>query len=94
MDVMLYVANLATFTTEDELRILFSQVGQVTGLKIIKDRNTGESKEYGYLTMSAQSEADKAVSRFNNYSFSNRRLKVSLARPRARAGAPGLSYEP
>lgn len=91
---MLYVDNLARSTTEDELRILFSQVGEVTDLKIITDRYSGESKEYAFLTMSAQSEADKAVSRFNNYPFGAHRLKVSLAKPRTRSGAPGLRFEP
>ena len=94
MDIMLYVGNLAKSTTEDELKGLFSQVGEVTSLKIMKDRNSGESKEYGFLTMSAESEADKAISRFNNYSFSEHKLKVCLTSPRARRGAPGLQLEP
>ena len=94
MDVMLYVGNLAKSTTEDELKGLFSQVGEVTSLKIMKDRDSGESKEYGFLTMSAESEADKAVSRFNNFSFSDQRLKVCLARPRAKSGVPGSRFEP
>jgi len=94
MDVMLYVGNLAKSTTEDELKGLFSQVGEVTSLRIMKDRVSGESKEYGFLTMSAQSEADHAVSRFHNYSLSDHKLKVSLAKPRARSRAPGLLLEP
>ena len=90
MNVMLYVGNLAKSVSENELRTLFSQVGKVTGLRIMKDRNSGESKAYGFVTMSAESEADRAVSRFHNYLLSEQRLKVILTRPRARRGASGL----
>ena len=90
MDVMLYVRNLSDLTTEQELENLFSQVGDVTSLKIMKDLNTGESKAYGYLTMSAQSEADKAVSRFNNYTFAGHTLKVGLTKPRVQLNRPVL----
>jgi RNA recognition motif-containing protein len=86
MDVMLYVGNLAKSTTENELKILFSQVGEVTAIKIIKDRENGESKGFGFITMSAQSEADKAVSKFNTYSLSEHDLKVNLAKPRLQRG--------
>ncbi len=94
MDVMLYVGNLSKLTTEEELKNLFSQVGEVTSLKIMKDRDSGESKAYGFLTMSAQSEADKAVSRFNAYSFSDHKLKVILAKPRAQRGVTSPFFEP
>jgi RNA recognition motif-containing protein len=86
MDVTLYIGNLAKSTVEEELRELFSQVGEVTSLNIMKDRATGESNEYGFLTMSTQSEADKVVSRFNNYSLNEHRLKVSLTKPRPKSG--------
>ena len=87
MDVMLYVGNLSKSTTEAELMSLFSQVGEVTSLKIMKDRRSGESMEYGFLTMSAQSEADTAVSRFNAFSISDHKLKVRLAKPRVQRGS-------
>lgn len=94
MDTMRYVGNLPKTTSENELRNLFSQVEEVTSLRIMKDRNTGESKAYGYLTMSSQNEADRAVSRFDNYLLSEHRLKVSLARPRVTSGTPGPSFKP
>jgi len=49
---------------------------------VIKDRKSGEPKGFAFITMSAQSEADKAVSMFNTYSLSEHALKVSLAKPR------------
>ena len=69
MDIILYIDNLDISTTEEELKSLFMQAGEVTAIKINKDRASGESKGFGFLSMSAQSEADKAVSRFNSYSL-------------------------
>ncbi len=89
MDVTLYVGNLAKSVSENELRSLFSQVGDVTTLRIVKDDRSGESLEYGFVTMSSQNEADRAVSRFNNYALSEQVLRVGLVRPRRRAGTPG-----
>lgn len=94
MDVVLHVGNLAQSVSENELRNLFSRVGEVTGLRIMKDPQSGESKEYGFVTMSAQSEADHAVSRFHDYVLSGHRLKVTLTRPRATRGTPGPRFEP
>ncbi len=89
MDVMLYVGNLSRSTTEQELADLFSQVGDVTTLKIMKNRSSGKSQGYGFLSMSAQSEADKAVSRFNAFPFAGHKLKVKLTGPRVQGGLPG-----
>ena len=94
MDVLVYIGNLAKSTTEEELKSLFTEAGEVTAIKIIKDRSSGESKGFGFITMSAQSEADKAVSRFNLFSLSHHSLKVSLAKPRPQRGTISSHYEP
>jgi cold-inducible RNA-binding protein len=94
MDVTLYVRNLSTSTTEEDLKNLFSQVGEVTSLRIMKDRDSGESRAYGFLTMSAQSEADKAVSRFNAFLFHEHPLKVGLTKPRVLRGDRSQGLEP
>ena len=94
MNVLLYIRNLAKATTEDELKTLFEQVGEVTTIRIMKDRSNGESRGFGFVTMSAQSEADKAVSKFNTYTLANNELKVSLAKPRAQRGTDGIVFEP
>jgi RNA recognition motif-containing protein len=52
----------------------------------IKDRKSGTSKGFAFITMSAQSEADKAVSKFHGYSFNDQEMKVDLAKPRAQHG--------
>lgn len=81
MDVRLYVGNLARSTTQDELNTLFAQAGTVTSVEVIKDRDSGESKGFAFITMSEQNEADKAISMFNAYSLGNRELKVNVAKP-------------
>ena len=86
MEVKLYVGNLSKTTTQEELNTLFKQAGDVALVNIIKDRTSGESKGFGFVTMSAQSEADKAISMFNAYSLSEHELKVDLAKPREQRG--------
>ena len=81
MDITLCIDNLNSSTTEEELKTLFMQVGDVTSITINKDRVSGESKGFGFLAMSAQSEADQAVSTFNSYSLNGHKLKVRLAGP-------------
>ena len=76
MNIMLYIGNLAKSTTEGELQTLFEQVGEVTTIRIMKDPSNGESRGFGFLTMSAESEADKAVSRFNTYTVSYTHLTL------------------
>jgi RNA recognition motif-containing protein len=82
MEVRLYVGNLSKSTTQDELNALFAQAGQVNTVDMIKERKTGESKGFAFVTMNEQAEADKAVSMFNTYSLSDHELKVSPAKPR------------
>lgn len=94
METKLYVGNLSKSTTQDELNTLFAQAGNVTALEVIKDRKSGESKGFAFITMSAQSEADKAVSMFNTYSLSDHALKVSMARPREQRGLTDPIIEP
>ena len=82
MDVKLYVGNLAKSTTSEELKTLFSQAGTVTAVDIIKDRDSGQSKGFAFITMTAQADADKAISMFNAYSLAEHELKVNIAKPR------------
>lgn len=86
MEAKVYVGNLSKSTTRDELNILFAQAGEVTATEVISDRKSGDSRGFAFVTMSAQSEADKAVSMFNAYSLSDHVLKVSLAKPREQRG--------
>lgn len=87
MEARLYVGNLSRSTTQEELSVLFAQAGQVTGAEVVRDRKSGESRGFAFITMSAQSEADQAVSMFNMYSLSEHALKVSAAKPKEKHGA-------
>jgi RNA recognition motif-containing protein len=82
MNEKLYVGNLAYSTTEDDLRQLFSQAGSVAACELIKDRDTGRSKGFAFVTMGSQAEAEKATQMFNAYSLHDRPLTVNTARPR------------
>jgi RNA recognition motif-containing protein len=86
MEVKLYVGNLPRSITGKELSILFAQAGDVTAINLITDRQMGGSKGYAFVTMSAQSEADKAVSMLNSYSLDDHQLKVALVKPREQRG--------
>lgn len=82
MEAKLYVGNLSYETTEDELRSLFTQVGTVNEVALIKDRDTGTSKGFAFVTMSTQDEATKAIAQFHGQTMGSRELTVNVARPR------------
>jgi RNA recognition motif-containing protein len=82
MEIKLYVGNLSYETTEDELRSLFTQTGTVNDVALIKDRDTGSSKGFAFVTMNSQEEANQAIQQLNGRILSSRELKVNLARPR------------
>jgi RNA recognition motif-containing protein len=89
MDVKLYVGNMPYTTTEEELKTLFTQAGAVTSVAVIKDRDTGQSKGFGFIEMGTQAEAQKAISMFNRFRMGDRELTVNLARPREDRGGGG-----
>lgn len=84
----IYVGNLAYRTTEDELRQLFAQFGEVSSVKIITDRDTGQSKGFGFVEMPNQSEAEAAINNLNETDLGGRNLRVNEARPRTDRPGP------
>jgi cold-inducible RNA-binding protein len=78
----LYVGNLAYQTTESELQELFAQVGAVTSVAIITDRDTGRTRGFGFVEFENDTEADEAIQRFNDKEFGGRNLRVNIARDR------------
>lgn len=92
MNKKLYVGNLPYSTTEDHLQELFSQAGEITQVIVIKDRDTGRSKGFGFVEMETESGAEEAIRRFNGYSMDNRALTVNEARPREERSNDGGGY--
>ncbi len=82
MNTKVFVGNLPKATTQEELSTLFAQAGEVAETDIITDRRSGESKGFAFVTMSTQSEAEKAIEMFNAYSLNERELKVDWAKPK------------
>jgi RNA recognition motif-containing protein len=88
----LYVGNLPYSATEEQIRALFSQVGEITYVTVITDRETGRSKGFGFVEMATDEEAQEAIRRFNGYSLQNRSLTVNEARPREERSGGGGGY--
>lgn len=77
----LFVAGLPFSSTEEEIKKLFSSVGNVVSVSIILDRETNRSKGFGFVEMEKQEEATNAIEKLNNTEFGGRNLVVALAKP-------------
>jgi RNA recognition motif-containing protein len=82
MAVNLYIGNLPYRIEEDSLRQMFSPYGTVETAKVIKDRQTGRSKGFGFVEMGSQAEADAAIKALNETALDGRNIKVNLAKPK------------
>jgi RNA recognition motif-containing protein len=85
----IYVGNLSNDITEDDLRKAFEPFGQVTEIKIIKDRFTSESKGFGFVEMPAKQEAQAAMDELNGTELKGKAITVNEARPRTENRRPG-----
>ncbi|HEX2991066.1 MAG TPA: RNA-binding protein [Anaerolineales bacterium] len=82
MEAKLYVGNLPYTTVDADLQALFSQAGTVKSAQVIKDRQSGRSKGFGFVEMSSEEEAQSAITMFHGKDYSGRPLTVNIARPR------------
>ncbi len=89
MESKLYVGNLSYNVTEEQLRTLFSQAGTIKEVALIMDRDTQRPKGFGFVEMSTQVEAQKAIEMFNEHELDGRRLMVNMARPKEDRGGGG-----
>ena len=87
----LYVGNLPFSTTEDELRSMFEAHGEVASASIVMDRETGRPRGFGFIEMSNDDEARRAIEALNNANVGGRNLVVNEARPKegGRSGGGG-----
>jgi RNA recognition motif-containing protein len=78
----LYVGNLAYSVSNDDLRALFSQVGQVQSATVITDKFSGQSKGFGFVEMTTAEEVANAIQQFNETELKGRNIRVNEAKPR------------
>lgn len=90
MQSKLYVGNLSYAATEDQLRELFAQAGEIKEVSLIMDRDTRRPKGFGFVEMMTQADAEKAIQMFNEYEMDGRKLIVNMARPREERGGGGF----
>lgn len=81
MEKKLYVGGLSYDTKEDTLKDLFSKAGTVDSATIIMDKFSGKSKGFGFVEMSSEEEAKKAIEMFDGKELDGREIKVNEARP-------------
>jgi RNA recognition motif-containing protein len=79
----IYVGNLAYSVTDDDLRSAFGSYGEITSVNLITDKFSGESKGFGFVEMSNNSEADAAIKGLNETPLKGRNMKVNQAKPRS-----------
>jgi len=82
MDIRIYVGNLNKSTTQAEINTLFATAGTVSAVEVAKEKGTGVSKGFAFVSMPNQADADKAIGMFNDYSLADNKLKVNVAKPR------------
>jgi len=83
MSKKLYIGNLSYSTTDEELKNLFSEAGSVDSANVIRDKFSGRSRGFGFVEMSTENEAKKAIDMFNEKEVEGRKLIVSEAKPMA-----------
>lgn len=93
----LFVGNLSWDTKDDGLQTLFAAIGTVTSAQVITDRYTGRSRGFGFVEMSSDEEADKAIAELNGKDLDGRQITVNEARARedsggARGGGNGGNF--
>jgi len=90
MGKKLYVGNLPYTLSEEDLKAVFAEAGSVESVSLITDRQTGRAKGFGFVAMSTDEEAQKAVEMLNGKEVSGRTIVVNEARPREE-GRPNRS---
>ncbi len=85
----LFVGGLPYSTSNDRLRELFAQVGQVESATVVTDRETGRSRGFGFVEMATVEDAESAISKYNGTDFEGRRLQVEKAKAEGSGGGAG-----
>lgn len=91
MSSKIYVGNLPYSVTHISLKSNFAEFGEVASAKVMTDRDTGQSKGFGFVEMTSAEGAQAAITGLHGMSVDGRTITVSLARPREERGAAGAS---
>jgi cold-inducible RNA-binding protein len=81
MNLRLYVGNLSFNASEEDLKKLFSEAGEVQSVKIVTDVYSGRPRGFGFVEMASPADAEKAISQLNGKTFMDRTLTVNEAKP-------------
>ncbi len=84
MSTNIYVGNLTFDMSNDELKTLFTEYGEVTSANVITDRDSGRSRGFGFVEMATKDAAESAISSLNGKDHGGRQLTVNIAKPRSR----------
>ncbi|UQZ90560.1 RNA-binding protein [Deltaproteobacteria bacterium Smac51] len=82
MTVSIYVGNLSFSTEQSDLHTLFGNYGEVISANVISDRETGQSRGFGFVEMSSETAANTAISALNGSECDGRNLKVNVSQPK------------
>jgi RNA recognition motif-containing protein len=82
----IYIGNMSFDTTEDQLRKTFEGFGEVSTIKIITDRDSGQPKGFAFIEMPTSTEATAAIGGLNGHQLNGRALNVNQAKPREDSG--------
>ncbi len=87
----IYVSNLSYDTTEESLQELFAEYGEISSANIIKDRDSGRSRGFGFVEMPNDANAQKAIDELNNSDFEGKTITVNMARPKTERNDGGYN---
>ena len=85
----LYISNLSYNISDEDLRLLFADYGEITSAKVIMDRETGRSRGFGFVELSDDELAQKAIEELNQASYDGKVINITEARPREDRGDRG-----
>ena len=91
MGKRLFIGSLPYSATDSQLEELFAGAGKVESAKVITDKFSGQGKGFGFVEMSTEEEAQKAIKMFNGYSLDGRTSVVNVARPREDRGTSNFA---
>lgn len=87
----IYVSNLSYDTTTESLQELFAEYGEISSTNIIKDRDSGRSRGFGFVEMPNDANAQKAIDELNNSDFEGKTITVNMARPKTERNDGGYN---